>query len=633
MSESPQASVPPLDSSESVPAAAGPTARRPQGVVLVVLCLLVATAVTVVHWPAMSSQLIAFDDYEYWVQNRLVQTPSWSTVGQFFREVLTPSTVQGYYQPLTMVSLMTDWALGGRPDNRWAFHRTNLALHVMDSVLVTVFLYLLFRNAWVAALVGLLFGVHPLTVEAVPWIGERKTTLAAFFGLWSLIAYVLYTRKSSWLLYGGALVAFVLSLLAKPTTIAMPLLLLILDYWPLRRINARAIREKIPFVLVAGISAVITYKSQATTAAAYWPKDFPPHWVPLKLCHDVVFYPYKMIWPSDLTPHYPIPEPFDLSQPILLAGVIGTVVLVAVLLLSLRWTRALVASWLFLFLALLPVSGIIGFSQECGGVRFAYFPAVGVLMLLAFALARLWEHRRALGRAGIALVVLLAASAEVRASERFLGLWQTTEELYRYVLTRAPHSGSLLTHLGVDLMAQGRLDEALELYREAVAADPSYPNAQYNLGVALARQGKFEEAAQRFALTIRLRPTYSIAYSNLARALARQGKTDEAHRVLEAGLKVDPYQADAYFGLGVLLGEQGQLDEAAARFRDAIRVNAGFVNAYVALGRTLMAQGKFDEALRTFTDAQRVAPKNPQVEAGLNAVKTALERRAPASQP
>ena len=600
---------------------------------LVVLCVLVAAAVLLVHWPAMSSKAIAFDDSEYWIQNRLVQTPGWSTVAQFFREVRAPSTVQGYYQPLTMVSLMVDWAFGGRPDNLWPFHCTNLTLHTLDTVLVTLFLYLLFRNVWAAALIGLLFGVHPLTVEPVPWIAERKTTLAAFFGLWSLIAFVLYARKSNWLLYCGALVAFVLSLLCKPTAIAIPLLLLILDYWPLRRLSARAVVEKIPFLIVAGVSAIITYKSQAATSTIYLPKDYPPNWVPLKLCHDLIFYPCKMLWPANLSSHYPIPEPFDLSQPMLLAGVIGTAILVPLLLLSLRWTRSLLASWLFFFVALLPTIGIIGFSNVVASDKFAYFPALGLLMLLAFAMARLWKHWRSAGRIAVVVVVLGAGVAEGLATRRHLALWQSTEGLYRHMLSIAPRSAPMLTHLGVDLAERGRLDEAIELYRQALASDPGYYVTYHNLGVALARQGQFEEATRCFGMTIRLRPTYAIAYSNLARALARLGKADEAQRVLEAGLKVDPYQADAYFGLGVLLGEQGQLDEAAARFRDAIRVNAGFVNAYIALGRTLMAQGKFDEALRTFTDAQRVAPRNPQVEAGLNAVKAAQEQRAPASQP
>jgi hypothetical protein len=200
---------------------------------IIIVCILVFAA----HLPALSAQAIIIDDDQYLTKNVLVQNPGWVSAGRFFAEVLEPSTVQGYYQPLTMLSLMGDYILGGRPYNLKPFHRTSLLLHMANTALVIVFLYLLFGHAWIAAGMGLLFGLHPMTVECVAWISQRKTVLSAFFALWSLILYVCFARSRSWKFYAGCLIMYVLALMSKPTAIPLPVLMLLLDYWPLNRLN------------------------------------------------------------------------------------------------------------------------------------------------------------------------------------------------------------------------------------------------------------------------------------------------------------------------------------------------------------------------------------------------------------
>ena len=196
------------------------------GGLLVIVCVVAAAA----HWPALPARALSFDDHQYLHNNQLVQNPSWTSAWRFLSEVFEPSTVGGYYQPLAMISLMFDCAMGGGPDNLRPFHVTSLSLHVLNTALVIVLLYMLFGKVWPAAMVGLLFGVHPLTVEPIPWIGERKTLLASFFALWCVIIYVRYSRKSSWKLYAGCVVMYVLALMAKPTTTPLPVLLLLLDF-------------------------------------------------------------------------------------------------------------------------------------------------------------------------------------------------------------------------------------------------------------------------------------------------------------------------------------------------------------------------------------------------------------------
>ena len=165
-------------------------------VLLAVLITCVCAAVIAVHWPALSAQALSFDDNQYLVNNTLVKSPSWFSAWKFLSQVLEPSTVGGYYQPLSMISLMLDYSLGGRVENLLPFHRTSLALHAANTALIIVLLYLLFGEVWIAAAVGLLFGLHPMTVEPIPWVGERKTLLAAFFALWSLFFYLRYTHAA-----------------------------------------------------------------------------------------------------------------------------------------------------------------------------------------------------------------------------------------------------------------------------------------------------------------------------------------------------------------------------------------------------------------------------------------------------
>ncbi len=209
--------------------------------ILTLSFLIIATAAiaAAVHWPALSAKAASFDDDQYLTENGLVKNPSLNSARRFLFEVLEPSTVEGYYQPLAMISLMLDYAAGGRETNLRPFHTTSLAFHTANTALVIVLLYMLFGNIWAAAGAGLLFGVHPMTVEPIPWVGERKTLLAAFFALWSLILYVRYSRNGGWKSYAGCFLMYLLALMSKPTSVPLPVVMFLMDYWPLERIGGQ----------------------------------------------------------------------------------------------------------------------------------------------------------------------------------------------------------------------------------------------------------------------------------------------------------------------------------------------------------------------------------------------------------
>ncbi len=573
------------------------------------LLLVVCAAVLAVHWPALSARALSFDDDQYLTENSLVQNPSWKSAQRFLTEVLEPSTVEGYYQPLTMISLMADYALGGRADNLRPFHSTSLVLHVVNTALVIVLLYMLFGQAWVAAGVGLLFGLHPMTVEPIPWVGERKTLLTAFFALWCLILYVRYARKSDWRLYVGCMVTYVLALMSKPTSLPLPAVMLLMDYWPLRRLKWRAVLEKIPFFVVGGILAIITYVSQDLAGGVTLPGDYGPGRVPLILCHNIIFYLHKIVWPINLSSHYAYPAPLGLSDPMVLAGVIGTCILIPLLVISARWTPAVLTGWLFFFVAIFPAMGIVKFTTVIAADKFAYLPSVGLLMILVWFLGRFcMAGKGALRRAAVVLLVLTLAGVEAVATRRHLVRWRDTVSLYEYMLTLTPDAVSLHNNLGTALQLQGKLDEAISHYRQVLRLSPNYAKTHDNLGIALYTQGKLDEAISHYRQALQIESNCAETHCNLGIALKSQGKLDEAIDHYHQALHIKPNYAKAHNNLGNVLSKQGKLDEAISHYHQALHIKPNYANAHNNLGNALSTQGKLDEAISHYHQALHIKP-------------------------
>jgi protein O-mannosyl-transferase len=608
------------------------------------LLVMVVLLVLVIYWPALSAHATYFDD-EFYLADRV--SPSWEAAGRAFTEVLEPTVVVGYYHPLSIISIMLDRAWGGSATNLRPFHLTSLALHLGNTVLVMVLLYLLFGQPWVAAILGLLFGIHPVTVESIPWITERKTLLGTFFTLGSLVLYVLYARRKDWKLYVACFIAYLLAVLSKPTSLPAPALMLLLDYWPLRRLDSDAGRggfrwgarlgpprlsthlqrylEKAPFFILGGVFAVIAYISQSRTASVVLPSAESPGRIPLMLAHNILFYLYKFIWPVNPSPHYPFPEPFTLSQPMVLIGVLGTIVLLVVLLISLRWTRALLTGWLFFFLAILPAMGIIGFTPVIAADRFAYFPIIGFLLPLAEGLTHLWnrfasplaangvsasENWMNYGRAGILALALILAGLEAWSTRAYLVQWQNTESLYRYALRLAPNVEQLHNNLGLALARTGRASEAIAEYQAALQINPDYLDAHLNLGAEFADQGKLDEAIAEYEIVLRLKPDSATGHNNLGIALAQQGKLDEAEAHLRTALQIRPDYGEAHNNLGGALRQQGRLVEALAEYEAALKINPNDLSADANLRAAAEQKRQLDDGIRQLREALLSQPEN-----------------------
>jgi len=615
-----------------------------------ILITAVCIIVLAVHWPALSAKAFSFDDNVYLIDNMLVQNPSWYSAKRFLTEVLEPSTVGGYYQPMAMISLMLDYSLGGRENNLMPFHRTSLIFHVANTALIIVLLYLLFGQIWVAAGVGLLFGVHPMTVEPIPWVGERKTLLAAFFSLWSLIFYVYsrtthHAQRKTVLLYIGSLIAYLLALMSKPTSTPLPLVMLLLDYWPLRRLSWKAILEKVPFFALGGISAIITVVSQTRTGGSTMPSEFGPMRIILVLCHNIIFYLYKIIWPVNLSSHYPFPKPLNLSQPMVLAGVIGTIILFLLLAISLRRTRAALTGWLIFFAAILPTMQIIGFSNVIASDKFAYLPSIGLLMIIASFLVWLCNNKFSTLCRITAAVILLLACAESTATRRYLTHWRDMVSLYDYMVNLTPEASSLHEMLGVALAADGKIDEAINQYNETLLRDPNDIDAHYNLGNTLRDKGKFDQAVIHYEKALKAETEQLLlAYknrgpndktkivggaihhvrNNLGNVLEKQGKIDEAIENYREAVKFKPDFARGYYNLGNALLSKGRTDEAADCYLKAVQIKPDFIEAHNNLANILESQRKFEEAVKHYRQVLKFDPYSAQAHSNISTALGAL---------
>lgn len=599
--------------------AKGGSSTRPAARIHPVLIIVAVLGLVVIaHWPGLHAGALSFDDGEYLTHNVLVRNPSLHNAGRFLGEILEPSTVHGYYQPLTMISLMADYALGGRPDHLLPFHRTSLVLHVANTLLVMLVLYALFENIVAASLAGLLFGVHPMTVETIVWVGERKTVLAAFFAFASVLAYVRYAKKqeqSRWGCYAASVVAFALGLLSKPTITPLPVCLLLLDFWPLHRLNRRAILEKVPFFIIALISAYITVESQRRTAVAVMPGQEGSIAIPYVVCHNVVFYLRNMLVPIHLSSHYAFPAPLSMKSPAVAVGVIGTAVLLGFLIVSLRRTRAFATGWLFFILAIFPTLGVIGFTNVIAADKYAYWPALGVLLVLAWGMKSLWEPRKADSAAGAWVVAgaLLAAGMFGLGTRAYLQRWSTTESLFRYMVSLDNAAAAPLIYLGLELDDQGRTAEALPLHREAARLAPAFEGSHYNLGNSLQKLGRYDEAIVAYRNAIRAKPEFADAFNNMGNALLAKQDVANAKAAYQQAIALKPNLADAHYNLANVLRGEGDISGAVEQYQTTIRLQNDHSAAHKNLAGVLWLRGEFAAALQHYEQVLRLQPGDWQV--------------------
>lgn len=592
----------------------------------VLACLVVGVCIFVlwVYLPALSARATLLDDAQYVSKNPLVQNPSWRSVRRFFGEVRRPSTVRGYYQPLTMVSLMVDRYLGAGPDDLSAYHRTSLLLHLGNTALLGVLIYLLFREPVIAAGMALLFGVHPMTVDSVCWLSERKTLLASFFALTALILYVRFAQRRQMGFYLGCLFAYVLALLSKPITVPLPAMMLLMDYWPLGRLGRRGVVEKLPLFAIGGVFAVITYVSQSGTAGVHWPARSNPLYVSTVLCHNVIFYLRKLILPLNLSPHYEPPNVIGFANPAFAASMIVCLFLVLSLVLLRRHTPAPLIGSLIFFVMLLPATGPVRAAYALVANRYVYLPSIGLLLVLAWLLVQwrrgLRKRRLRASYLAVPLVILVLGTLGAVGTRRYLHPWSNTGELHQYMLRLFPEAPMVHNDLGLYLASNGRYREAIEHFRSALRTGPNLWQAHHNLAAGLDQTGgDTEEMVQHYRRAIELMPADMPARISLGLALCHRGDWDRGLAALreaaEVGQRLRPPLAR--YALGYLLVLHGQTRAGLDCLRETLSVSPRFLLATKGLAWFLATHPA--EAFRDAREAVLLAERARSITRGEDA--------------
>jgi tetratricopeptide (TPR) repeat protein len=572
---------------------------------VILICLFLTVAVGTTFWQVQGNGFINFDDGPYVTANPHVQDGlSWDGLVWAFT-----TTHFNFWHPLTWLSHMLDCQLYGL--NAGGHHFSSLLLHIANTLLLYVVLQGMSGRFWQSAFVAALFGVHPLRVESVAWVAERKDVLSTLFWMLTMGLYLRYAKRPAPHRYLLVVLSFVLGLMAKPMLVTLPFVLLLLDYWPLGRFQsgtatnrtqgftnpllipstvARLIFEKLPLFIIAAISSAVTYLTQyhgeAVKPLTVYPAD-------VRIANALVSYVKymgKMIWPQNLGIFYPHPGSTLPLWQVNLSGLL----LVAVSILVIRQARShpyLPVGWLWYIGTLIPVIGLVQAGDQAMADRFTYAPLIGLFIIVAWGLADVFER---LPRRGI---VLGTASAGILAV-LMLGSWIQTQRwrdsitLFEHTLGVTGPNALAHTNLGIALADDGRLPEAIFHYSEALEIKPQYVGARLNLGSTFSRQGRLNDAIAQYREVVRIKPDYADALFNLGNALAHQGKLDEAIAYYSDVLRLKPDDAETHNNMGIALAAREKTVDAIAHFREALRVQPEFPEARHNLAIALQKCGE-----------------------------------------
>jgi tetratricopeptide (TPR) repeat protein len=515
------------------------------------------------------------------------------------------------------MSLILDAAAEGVPGHLEPFHRTNLLLHLLSTVAVVALMTRFFDRPIPIILAALLFGLHPLVVTPLAWVAQREILLAGMFSLWSLVAYVAWTRRRNRIRWLAVAAAFVGALLASPTAVVLPFMLLCLDYWPLRRAGRRAVLEKIPHFVMAIVVLCLAAASSGGPGSIAAAEHVGVGGRVLLSGYLVILYLSKVVWPTDLTPIYPVPEPLSLSNPLLLAGAMGFAALLLFVLLSIRRARVAFVGGMIFLLGVAATTFLAPLAWGAASPGHLYLPLVGVLLLFVAALHAMWGARLSgalrWGRTVLVVGVVAAIGGAAWASRQHYEVWRDSETLMLQMLAHAPEQPALQVEYGDLLHTRGRYAEAIDAYESALAqvgSAPFQPHLLAQLGDCYDRLNQWEVAQTYFARAVALRPDYAAGYSAWAMALARHGETEQAIAKLERALQLDPDSPEAHNNLGAALAQQGAYESAIQHFRAAIKSAPGFVSARANLARALRLSEQLDAALVEYGLALSIAPDN-----------------------
>jgi protein O-mannosyl-transferase len=613
------------------------------------ICLSLIVVTLAVFWPVTNHEFINYDDNLFVTENTQVQAGF--TMGSLKWAFTTTKT--GNWHPLTWLSHMLDVRLFGLKPG--LHHGMNLFFHIANSLLLFLVFHRMTKALWQSAFVAALFALHPLHVESVAWVAERKDVLSTFFWMLTMGAYVYYVQRPGLQRYVLVVVFFVLGLMSKPMVVTLPFVLLLMDYWPLKRfqhqesdhgihteafnpspsvkqkrksgkqptvkvkvqkekpinpncqwtLSRSLLREKVPFFILTVAASVITYIAQQKEGTVASIQVIPPFVRFTNALVSYVDYIGKMIWPAKLAVFYPNPGLYPPWQ-VLGAALLLIAVTSAAIWVPRRLPYATVG-WLWYLGTMIPVIGIVQVGEQAMADRYTYVPLIGLFVMIAWAIpefTRTWHYRTSI----YAICAGFILSALMYTTSIQLQHWQNSVTLFEHTLKNTSNNYSAHYSMGNALRDNGRIEEAVAHYTEALRINPVHPEIHFNLGNILSRQGKFDEAIMHYMKAIQVSPNDADAYNHLGTAQVSQGKIRDAVITLTRAIEIDPNKSASYNNLGAALVRLGKPDEAVANFTRAVQINPDDMEAHYNIGVISASQGKFDNAAIHFRETTRIKP-------------------------
>jgi tetratricopeptide (TPR) repeat protein len=599
------------------------------------ISLLLILAIIIAYGQVKNFDFVGYDDQEYVTENSHVQEGI--TVDGIIWAFTTFHAAN--WHPLTWLSHMLDCELYGL--NPVGHHWTNLTLHVVNTILLFLLLKLMTGAIWRSAFVAALFALHPLHVESVAWVSERKDVLSTFFGLLMIYTYCRYVDKSCFKTYLPVIIFLCLGLMAKPMLVTIPFVLLLLDFWPLKRFqykeeygllpykgayysfkgNYRLIVEKIPLFIPVVISCILTFFAQKSDSAVKALVVLPLKTRITNALVSYVSYIKKTIWPHKLSVFYPHPGKTLPSWQIV--GAILLIVVVCFIAIRSSKKYPYMAVGLFWYLGtLVPVIGLVQVGDQAMADRYTYVPLIGIFIAISWGasdMLKKWNYRN-IFLCISAVTVLFAFTARTFSQTSH---WKSGITLFEHAIKITENNyiahNNLATSLGsIDL------DRAISHYKEALKIFPNYAIALENLGIALSKKGNYDEAVLYLTKALKVNPQKTDTRMKLANVLFLQAIPEKAISQYKEILNTDSKNADAHYNLANIMLKQGKLKESFIHYAEAIKIKPDYVQAYNKIGLILFKQGKFGNAKVFFSKALEIDPDCSEAHKNLEILKQTL---------
>ena len=593
-----------------------------------IICVLLGVLILAVYWKVQYHEFVNYDDGRYITENKHIRDFS----KENFIWAFTSSYAANWH-PITWLSHMLDIRLYGL--NPKGHHLTSLALHIANSLLLFLVFARMTGSIWRSCFVASLFAFHPINIESVAWAAERKNVLSTFFWLLTMWAYVHYIQKRNLARYSTVVLFFALGLMSKAMLVTLPFVLLLLDYWPLKRFEIAHLQriflgdtqnqienkkkllnfifEKIPLLFLVVGSCIVTLSAQKLAGAIVSIETVQTTTRISNALVSYLVYLEKMMWPKDFSVFYPYP----FGESYMWKGLVSGFVLTGITIIILRLIKKapyLSVGWLWYLGTLIPTIGLVQVGQQAMADRYAYVPLIGIFIIIAWGLPDLLQNypfRKKL----LSVLSGIFFSVLITLTSVQLQYWENSVKLFEHAIEvtdkKYPSFVGIYNNLGVVLNQKMKFEEAMVHLKNAVKLQPTYPEAHNNLGNALSGLNRFQEANISYKEAIRLKPDYPEAHNNLANSLSNKREDLEgAIFHYKQAIQLKPEFYEAHFNLGVTLNKWNDSDQAIGHLQEAIRLEPNLPESHLALGNILSQKKKFKPAIDHLETSIKMDPNN-----------------------